>query len=150
MIEQRISLVFNVLCKELFLEPYSIKHADKITKKWDKLPWFLLFFPLLYPPLILGFIPWFPVPHGINFICLVIFPSVIQTPQHKWDNHYQGPNVLIDKFLQFPHLLSSLSFISPSPCRSSYCEHIEIIRAKRFKMLVTIKTTVWKCFLPLK
>ena len=38
MIEQRISLVFNVLCKELFLEPYSIKHADKITKKWDKLP----------------------------------------------------------------------------------------------------------------
>ena len=37
-IEQRISLVFNVLCKELFLEPYSIKHADKITKKWDKLP----------------------------------------------------------------------------------------------------------------
>lgn len=38
MIEQRISLVFNVLCKELFLEPYSTKHADKITKKWDKLP----------------------------------------------------------------------------------------------------------------
>lgn len=38
MIEQRISLVFNVLCKELFLEPYSIKHADKVSKKWDKLP----------------------------------------------------------------------------------------------------------------
>lgn len=38
MIEQRISLVFNVLSKELFLEPYSIKHADKISKRWDKLP----------------------------------------------------------------------------------------------------------------
>ena len=38
LIEQRISLIFNVLCKELFLEPYSIKHADKITKQWDKLP----------------------------------------------------------------------------------------------------------------
>ncbi len=36
MIEQRISLVFNVLCRELFLEPYSIKHADKIAKRWDK------------------------------------------------------------------------------------------------------------------
>ena len=38
LIEQRISLVFDVLCKKLFLEPYSIKHADRITKKWDKLP----------------------------------------------------------------------------------------------------------------
>jgi len=36
MIEQRISLVFNVLSKELFLEPYSIKHAEKIAKRWDK------------------------------------------------------------------------------------------------------------------
>ncbi len=38
MIEQRISLVFNILSKELFLEPYSIKHAEKIAKRWDKLP----------------------------------------------------------------------------------------------------------------
>ncbi len=38
MIEQRISLIFNVLSKQLFLEPYSIKHADKITKRWNKLP----------------------------------------------------------------------------------------------------------------
>ena len=37
MFEQRMWLVYNVLCKDLFLEPYSIKHADKITKKWNKL-----------------------------------------------------------------------------------------------------------------
>lgn len=36
LIEQRISLVFDVLCKKLFLEPYSIKHADRISKKMDK------------------------------------------------------------------------------------------------------------------
>ena len=38
LIEQRISLVFNVLCRKLFFEPYSIKHADRIAKKWDNLP----------------------------------------------------------------------------------------------------------------
>lgn len=37
MIQQHISLVFNALCRDLFLEPYPIKHADKITEKCDKL-----------------------------------------------------------------------------------------------------------------
>ncbi|MCM1326932.1 MAG: hypothetical protein NC094_09065 [Bacteroidales bacterium] len=38
LIEERITTVFNVLCKDLFLEPYSIKHADKIAKQLEKLP----------------------------------------------------------------------------------------------------------------
>lgn len=38
LIEQRIDTVFNVLSKELFLEPYSIKYAERISKKWNKLP----------------------------------------------------------------------------------------------------------------
>ena len=37
MIEQRMWLVFNALSKDLFLEPYSIKHADRIAKEMDKL-----------------------------------------------------------------------------------------------------------------
>ena len=38
LIQQRIDTVFNSLCRSMFLEPYSIKHADKISKKWEKLP----------------------------------------------------------------------------------------------------------------
>ncbi|UWO83159.1 hypothetical protein NQ487_20025 [Hungatella hathewayi] len=37
MIECRISVVFNVLSKKLFLEPYNIKYASKIIKKFDKI-----------------------------------------------------------------------------------------------------------------
>lgn len=36
LIEQRIWAVFNALCKKLFYEPYCIKHADKISKKWEE------------------------------------------------------------------------------------------------------------------
>ena len=37
MIENRISQIFGMLSKKLFLEPYSIKHAGKITEEWDRL-----------------------------------------------------------------------------------------------------------------
>lgn len=37
MIEKRISDVFNALSKRLFLDPYTIKHANTVTKNWNKL-----------------------------------------------------------------------------------------------------------------
>ena len=36
-IENRISQIFGMLSKKLFLEPYSIKHAGNITEEWDRL-----------------------------------------------------------------------------------------------------------------
>ena len=38
MIEQRIFAVFEVLSKEMFLEPYCIKKMNRIAKQWEKLP----------------------------------------------------------------------------------------------------------------
>jgi hypothetical protein len=38
LIERRISDVFNIFSKRLFLDSYCIKHADKVTKDWDALP----------------------------------------------------------------------------------------------------------------
>lgn len=38
LIAQHISSVFNIFCKKLFLDPYSLKYADKVSKEWDRLP----------------------------------------------------------------------------------------------------------------
>lgn len=37
MIENRISQIFGILSKKLFLEPYCIKYANKVSKEWDRL-----------------------------------------------------------------------------------------------------------------